>query len=72
MVAARREGKWVHYSINFPKTEAARKIFEHVLIALADDQEMRRDRATLTNACCSTRAPKLLRRAPKPRFAGTD
>jgi ArsR family transcriptional regulator len=68
LVASRREGKWMHYSITVPKTDAARKILDQVLTTFASDQEMRRDRAALTNACCSTRAPALLKRAPKPEF----
>ena len=68
LVAGRREGKWVHYSVTFPRSEGARKIVEHLLMTLADDDEMRRDRAKLANACCSTRVSDLLQRAPKPEF----
>src|SRR5712692_9890662 len=60
LVTARREAKWMHYSIALPKHATARRIFEQTLAALANDPEMERDRAGLTKACCSTRSPELL------------
>lgn len=68
LVSARREAKWMHYSIAQPKNETVRRVFEQTMTALSTDAEMRRDRAALTKACCSTRAPELLKRAPKPDF----
>lgn len=68
LVTARREAKWMHYSVAKPKHPTAQKIFEQTMHALRDDAEMQRDRAALTKACCSTRAPELLKRAPKPEF----
>ena len=70
LVTARRDAKWMHYSIAYPEHETARRVFEHTLSALANDPDMQRDRAALTNACCSTRSPELLKRAPKPEFIG--
>jgi ArsR family transcriptional regulator len=73
LVTARREAKWMHYSIAQPKHETAQRIFERTLAALASDPDMQRDRAALLKACCSTRSPELLRRAPKPDFvSGRD
>ena len=71
LVTARRDAKWMHYSIAKPKHPTARRIFEQTLDALRDDPEMQRDRASLTKACCSTRSPELLKRAPKPEFIET-
>jgi len=68
LVAARREAKWMHYSIAMPKHPTARRVFQQTLEALKTDPEMQRDRASLTRACCSTRGPALLKRAPKPEF----
>jgi ArsR family transcriptional regulator len=68
LVAARRDAKWMHYSITSPRSEAAKEIFEHVLRTLENDSQMQRDRVALTAACCSPRAPELLKRAPKPEF----
>ena len=66
LVSARRDAKWMHYSIAMPAHEAARKIFSRTLATLSDDPEMQRDRASLAKACCSPRVPDLLKRAPKP------
>lgn len=66
LVSARRDAKWMHYSIATPKHPTARRIFQQTLDALRDDPEMQRDRAALTKACCSKRVPELLKRAPKP------
>jgi ArsR family transcriptional regulator, arsenate/arsenite/antimonite-responsive transcriptional repressor len=66
LVHARRDAKWMHYSIASPKNPTAQRVFQQTLDALRDDPEMRRDRVALAKACCSTRAPELLKRAPKP------
>jgi ArsR family transcriptional regulator len=67
LVAARRDGKWMHYRATFPEELAP--LFEPMIAALRADPEMARDRVTLARACCSTRVPELLRRAPKPQLA---
>ncbi len=70
LVTARREGKWMHYSIAEPKHATARSVFDHTLKELANDADLERDFAALARACCSTRVPELLKRAPKPEFIG--
>jgi ArsR family transcriptional regulator len=55
IVAARREGKWMHYSICTPADAAAASILAAALAALGNDRKMRADRARLDRACC---APK--------------
>ncbi len=67
LVAARRDGKWMHYRATF--AEELAPLFENVIAALRADPEMDRDRVALARACCSTRVPELLKRAPKPRIA---
>lgn len=69
LVAARRDGKWMHYSITPPEAPLA-SVFEETMTILRDDPEMIRDRMSLARACCSPRVPELLRRAPKPQIAG--
>lgn len=64
LVSARREGKWMHYSIAVPE----HPMLQQALDALRHDPEMQRDVAALKKACCSPRAPELLKRAPKPEF----
>lgn len=66
LVAARRDAKWMHYSLLVPKQGTARKAFEAIVAAFADDSQLQRDRAALARACCSPRVPEQLRRAPKP------
>ena len=42
---------------------------EDTIAALRTDPEMARDRTALARACCTTRVPELLKRAPKPQIA---
>jgi ArsR family transcriptional regulator len=51
MVEARREGKWMHYSICTPADAAAASILAAALAALGNDKQMRADRAKLGCAC---------------------
>jgi ArsR family transcriptional regulator len=48
IVAARREGKWMHYSICAP----ADPILAAALAALESDKQMQADRARLDRVCC--------------------
>ncbi|HEX6095731.1 MAG TPA: metalloregulator ArsR/SmtB family transcription factor [Thermoanaerobaculia bacterium] len=67
LVAARREGKWMHYRATFP--EPLGPLFDSLVAALRADPEMAKDRVALARACCSPRVPELLKRAPKPQIA---
>ena len=67
LVAPRRDGKWMHYRITPPVQFGS--VFQEVLETLRTDPEMMRDRVELARACCSTRVPELLKRAPKPALA---
>jgi len=71
LVSARRDAKWMHYSIAEVKHATAQRVFADVLDALANDPDMQRDRVALSKACCSPRIPELLKRAPKPEFIST-
>ncbi len=66
VVAARREGKWMHYRVVEPADERAARVLRETRAWLAEDQEMRRDRERLVKICCSPRPPVQLRRAPRP------
>ena len=57
LVTGRREGKWIHYSLNPPKDAQAAAMFDSLLKALETDKEMQRDRANLINIC---RAPQFV------------
>ncbi len=66
VVAARREGKWMHYRVVEPADERAARVLKETRAWLAEDQEMRRDRDRLVRICCSPRPPVQLRSAPRP------
>ena len=66
VVAARREGKWMHYRIVSPPDERAARVFGEVRAWLADDREMKRDRERLVKVCCAPQPPVQLRAAPRP------
>ena len=66
MVAARREGKWMHYRIVEPPDPHAARIFKEVRAWLKEDALMQRDRARLVKVCCAPQPPVQLRGAPRP------
>src|SRR5712664_2000128 len=66
IVAARREGKWMHYRLTEPPDEHAARIFREVRASLAEHPQFQRDREKLMQVCCSTNLPVQLRRAPRP------
>jgi ArsR family transcriptional regulator len=53
IVHARREGKWMHYSISEPLDAVAASILAAALAALGNDKKMRADRARLGRVCCA-------------------
>ena len=66
MVAARREGTWMHYRIVEPRHEDAARVLADVRAWLTRDPEMQRDRKKLVKVCCSPQAPEHLLGAPRP------
>ena len=66
IVAARREGKWMHYRLVEPPDKHAAGIFREVRASLAEHPEMQRDREKLMQICCAPQLPVQLRRAPRP------
>jgi ArsR family transcriptional regulator len=65
IVAARREGKWMHYRIVMPQHVGARQILVQTLGSLREYKAMQVDRARLAKACCSP-AKYALDGAPMP------
>lgn len=57
LVEARRDGKWMHYSIRWPEDDGMREVLRCTLRALADDPEMQLDKSNYDNVCCT---PELL------------
>jgi ArsR family transcriptional regulator len=66
VVAARRDGKWMHYRIVEPPDPHAARIFHEVRAWLKEDADMRRDRERLVKVCCAPQPPVQLRGAPRP------
>jgi ArsR family transcriptional regulator len=66
VVEARRDGKWMHYRIVEPQDTHAARIFKEVCAWLAEDAEMKGDRARLETVCCAVEVPVTLQRAPLP------
>jgi len=66
VVAARREGKWMHYRIVVPHDSGAAKILRETLALLRNDKAMKADLARLNRACCSPQQLAVLEGAPLP------
>jgi ArsR family transcriptional regulator, arsenate/arsenite/antimonite-responsive transcriptional repressor len=66
IVAARREGKWMHYRLVPPPSHAAAKILAQTLEALNGNKELETDRERLKRACCQPTRFVQLRDAPVP------
>jgi ArsR family transcriptional regulator len=66
VVSARREGKWMNYSIQRPENPAEAAVFDSVLSALAEDKKMQADLLRLDKACCTPQRFVSLEGAPLP------
>lgn len=66
IVAARREGKWMHYRISIPPHAGAAQILRQTLTALKDEKTMQADLVRLAKACCSPKPIPALDGAPLP------
>lgn len=64
IVAARREGKWMHYSITKPKDEKAERVLREVLNWLASQEDMQKDREKYSQVCCSPEMLVQIARTP--------
>jgi ArsR family transcriptional regulator, arsenate/arsenite/antimonite-responsive transcriptional repressor len=67
LVAARRQGKWMHYRVSVPADPSARAVLRDILHWLSAHEEMRRDCSRLKNAHCAPRKFVQLRSAPVPK-----
>ncbi len=66
VVAARREGKWVHYRMVVPAHSGAAKILRETLGALRGDKGMRAELSRLNKTCCLAQKYSALDGAPVP------
>ena len=72
IVAARREGKWMHYRLAIPQDEVAARILRETLRHLRERPEMKRDVARLSSACCAPQNYELLQGAPQPALVNIE
>jgi ArsR family transcriptional regulator, arsenate/arsenite/antimonite-responsive transcriptional repressor len=72
LVSARRDGKWIHYSLVRPADERQAAVLDATLAALEGDRDAKRDRLALERACCAARLPETLQNAPKPELGRTS
>jgi ArsR family transcriptional regulator len=66
IVAARRDGKWMHYRIVMPPNEGAAKVLRETLAWLKEERAMQADRSRLSRACCAPEKFVTLQGAPAP------
>jgi len=66
IVNARRDGKWMHYSIEHPNDPIAAAILDAALASLKSDAQMQADLARLGQACCEPQRFVALQGAPLP------
>lgn len=57
LVTGRREGKWMHYSLNLPANEKAREVFDAAMKMVESDSQMKADKQRLVEFCCSIDRP---------------
>jgi len=66
IVAARRDGKWMHYRIVMPPNIGASQVLRQTLAWLKEERAMQADRTRLLKACCSPAKFTALQGAPLP------
>jgi ArsR family transcriptional regulator len=66
VVAARREGKWMHYKIVVPARPGAARILRETLAVLREEKAMQMDLARLSKACCAPSSVSVLDGVPLP------
>jgi ArsR family transcriptional regulator len=66
IVAARRDGKWMHYRIVMPPNAGAARVLQEILTWFQNDCAMQADRGRLSKACCSPAKFVSLQGAPLP------
>ncbi len=66
LVAARRDGKWMHYRLTVPRDPHQASILKTTLAALKENSEMQRDCERLNRACCGPKSLVQVLGAPAP------
>lgn len=66
IVAARRDGKWMHYRLVVPSNPGAAQVLSQTLAWMKEDRAMQADRARLSRACCNPQEFSALEGVPAP------
>jgi ArsR family transcriptional regulator, arsenate/arsenite/antimonite-responsive transcriptional repressor len=66
VVAARREGKWMHYRLERPGDAGIASILDAMFESFKLDREMQSDLSRLSRACCEPERFVSLKGAPMP------
>jgi ArsR family transcriptional regulator, arsenate/arsenite/antimonite-responsive transcriptional repressor len=66
IVAARREGKWMHYKLVVPSDQHAAAVLNATVGALRENKELQRDFQRLNKACCGPNSLVQVLGAPLP------
>src|SRR6478752_3146111 len=61
LVTARRDGKWMHYTLQAPADPKAREVFDATMKMLEGDPSMKKDLERLADFCCSPSAPVMIK-----------
>ena len=67
VVAARREGLWMHYRVVKPSDPQVARVLRDVLVWCESQPDMKKDRARLAKACCEPERFVRLENVPLPR-----
>jgi ArsR family transcriptional regulator, arsenate/arsenite/antimonite-responsive transcriptional repressor len=68
VVSARREGKWMNYSIEMPENPSAAKLLQDTLDWLKSQTDLQADFRRLAKVCCAVDVPVTIARAPTPKI----
>lgn len=66
IVAARREGRWMHYRVTEPTEPRAARVFQEVRAWISGEKEMQRDRERLAKVCCAPGIPIAIQGTQRP------
>lgn len=72
LVKVRRDGKWMHYSLDRPGEPGIARILQSVIEELRSDPRCGKDTAMLSRACCGITIAPALEDAPLPQLAGVS
>ena len=66
IVAARRQGRWMHYRLVAPYDAVASAILKETIVHLRQLPDMQADLAKLEKSCCTPEMSDRQRQAPQP------